>query len=68
MLFSHNQQHFLGVAETLSPPAAECVCDTISYMCRRLQGLGSVLENFTDIKHGLCFVCFSIIILKNEFF
>lgn len=44
----------------------QCVWYNIC-MCRRLQGTGSVLENFTDIKHRLCFVCFSLIILKNKF-
>lgn len=67
MLFSHNHQYFLGAAEALSPPAAECVCDTRSCMGRRLQGTGLVLENFTDIKHRLCFVCFNITVLKNKF-
>lgn len=45
----------------------QSVCDTRSCMGRRLQGTGSVLENFTDIKHRLCFVCFNITILKNKF-
>jgi len=50
MLFSHNQQCVSWEQQRLClPMQLQFVSKTISYSCSRLQGMGSVLEDFKPL-------------------